>query len=91
MIANFTPVSAAVGGVLIGLAATLLMLFNGRVAGISGILGGLLRHLLSTDHALAFSASLAFEQSYGGIDGDSASCAESAHMPTMRKLYWASR
>jgi ATP-dependent Lon protease len=40
------------------------------------ILGGLLRHLLSTDHALAFSASLAFEQSYGGIDGDSASGAE---------------
>ena len=40
------------------------------------ILGGLLRHLLKTDHPLAFSASLAFEQSYGGIDGDSASGAE---------------
>lgn len=40
------------------------------------ILGGLLRFLLHTDHALAFSASLAFEQSYGGIDGDSASGAE---------------
>jgi len=40
------------------------------------ILGGLLRHLLHMDHPLAFSASLAFEQSYGGIDGDSASCAE---------------
>ena len=40
------------------------------------ILGGLLRHLLHADHALAFSASLAFEQSYGGIDGDSASGAE---------------
>lgn len=40
------------------------------------ILGGLLRHLLRTDHALAFSASIAFEQSYGGIDGDSASGAE---------------
>ncbi|MFI5401489.1 MAG: Lon protease family protein [Planctomycetota bacterium] len=40
------------------------------------ILGGLLRHLLQTDHPLAFSSSLAFEQSYGGIDGDSASCAE---------------
>lgn len=40
------------------------------------ILGGLLRHLLDTDHPLAFSASLAFEQSYGGIDGDSASAAE---------------
>lgn len=42
MIANFTPVSAAIGGVLIGLAATLLMLFNGRVAGISGILAACL-------------------------------------------------
>lgn len=41
------------------------------------ILGGLLRHLLRVDHPLAFSASLAFEQSYGGIDGDSASGAES--------------
>ncbi|MGE3163323.1 MAG: Lon protease family protein [Planctomycetota bacterium] len=40
------------------------------------ILGGLLRHLLRTSHALAFSASIAFEQSYGGIDGDSASGAE---------------
>ena len=40
------------------------------------ILGGLLRHLLHTPHPLAFSASVAFEQSYGGIDGDSASGAE---------------
>ena len=40
--ANFTPISAAIGGALIGLSAVLLMLFNGRVAGISGILGGLL-------------------------------------------------
>lgn len=40
------------------------------------ILGGLLRYLLRTDHPLAFSASVAFEQSYGGIDGDSASAAE---------------
>jgi ATP-dependent Lon protease len=40
------------------------------------ILGGLLRFLLKTAHPLAFSASIAFEQSYGGIDGDSASAAE---------------
>jgi len=40
------------------------------------ILGGLLRHLIRTQHPLAFSASIAFEQSYGGIDGDSASGAE---------------
>jgi ATP-dependent Lon protease len=40
------------------------------------ILGGLLRFLLRPSHPLAFSASIAFEQSYGGIDGDSASSAE---------------
>ena len=40
--ANFTPISAAIGGALIGLAVALLMLFTGRVAGISGIFGGCL-------------------------------------------------
>lgn len=40
------------------------------------ILGGLLRYLLRTDHPLVFDASVALEQSYGGIDGDSASGAE---------------
>jgi uncharacterized protein len=39
---NFTPLSGIVGGLLIGLAVALLMLLNGRVAGISGIVGGLL-------------------------------------------------
>ena len=33
---------AIVGGVLIGVAATMMLLFNGRVTGISGIVGGLL-------------------------------------------------
>lgn len=39
--ANFTPLSAAIGGALIGLAAALLMLFAGRIAGISGISAGI--------------------------------------------------
>ena len=39
---HFTPWSSLAGGMLIGLAAALLILFNGRIAGISGILGGLL-------------------------------------------------
>jgi len=39
---NFTPVSALIGGVLIGTAVTLLLWLNGRVAGISSIAGGLL-------------------------------------------------
>lgn len=37
---NFTPISASIGGALIGLSAVWLMVFAGRVAGISGILGG---------------------------------------------------
>ena len=38
----FTPWSSLIGGMLIGLAAALFVLLNGRVAGISGVLGGLL-------------------------------------------------
>jgi uncharacterized membrane protein YedE/YeeE len=38
----FTPGAALAGGVLIGLAAALLVLLNGRIAGISGVIGGLL-------------------------------------------------
>lgn len=40
---NFTPLSAIAGGVLIGIAASLVLLFNGRIAGISGIFAGLLQ------------------------------------------------
>lgn len=39
---NFTPGSAALGGVLIGLSAVLFMALNGRIAGISGIVAGAL-------------------------------------------------
>lgn len=39
---NFTPVSALIGGGLIGLASGMYLLLNGRIAGISGIVGGLL-------------------------------------------------
>jgi len=40
---NFTPWASLGGGVLIGLAAVMLIAFRGRIAGISGILGGLLQ------------------------------------------------
>ena len=40
---NFNPWSALFGGALIGISASALLLLNGRVAGISGILGGLVR------------------------------------------------
>ena len=40
---HFTPLAALAGGVLIGIAAAMFVLLNGRIAGISGVLGGLLR------------------------------------------------
>jgi len=40
---SFTPLSALTGGLLIGIAAALMLLVQGRIAGISGIIGGLLR------------------------------------------------
>jgi len=39
---EFTPISGLIGGMMIGLAAVLFLLFNGRVAGISGIAGGMI-------------------------------------------------
>lgn len=43
--AAFTPASALAGGALIGLATALLLLLGGRITGVSGILGGLLRRV----------------------------------------------
>jgi uncharacterized protein len=68
--ANFTPLSAAVGGALIGLAAALLMLLTGRVAGVSGIFGG----CLATGNGdkgwrLAFLAGLILSPLTGAIAG----------------------
>jgi uncharacterized protein len=56
---DFTPVSALLGGALVGLSASLLLLTHGRVAGISGLYGGILRRT-SPDRALrlAFIAGL---------------------------------
>jgi uncharacterized protein len=53
MITTFTPLAAAIGGVLIGLAAALLMLLTGRIAGISGILSGCLT-IVGGDRAWRF-------------------------------------
>jgi uncharacterized membrane protein YedE/YeeE len=44
---EFTPVSATLGGLMIGLAAGVLLLLRGRIAGVSGILGGALAQPLS--------------------------------------------
>ena len=50
---NFTPYSALAGGALIGASASMMLLMNGRVAGISGIAGGLFQSKdQRTDRAL---------------------------------------
>ena len=40
---NFTPWTSLAGGLLIGLATVIFLMFNGRIAGISGIVGGLVK------------------------------------------------
>jgi len=40
-VGDFTPISGLIGGILIGLAVALMLLLNGRIAGVSGIVGGL--------------------------------------------------
>ncbi|BBM04082.1 YeeE/YedE family protein [Microbulbifer sp. GL-2] len=54
----FTPATAFTGGALIGLASVLLLLFNGRIAGISGIIGGLLDRASGIGWRLAFIAGM---------------------------------
>lgn len=67
---NFTPVSAAIGGALIGLSAVLLMLSTGRIAGISGIFSGLL-NLRGEDKGwrIAFLAGLILAPVIAGLLG----------------------
>jgi uncharacterized membrane protein YedE/YeeE len=68
--ATFDPVSALVGGVLVGLASTLLMLLIGRIAGISGIFGGSLTWATADkDWRLAFIAGLILAPVAGGPMG----------------------
>ena len=68
--ANFTPASAAIGGGLIGLSAVMLMLFMGRIAGISGIFGGLLDFRNEDkDWRIAFIAGLILAPLIAGLIG----------------------
>ena len=56
---NFTPLPSLIGGLMIGIAATLLLWTTGRIAGISGILGSLLsRDVSNFNWRLAFIAGL---------------------------------
>jgi uncharacterized protein len=42
MVTEFTPIASLIGGILIGISAVLLMALNGRIAGMTGMLGGVL-------------------------------------------------
>ena len=55
---NLTPLSGLLGGALIGFAAVLLMLLTGRLAGVSGIAGGLLSSGSDKGWRIAFIAGL---------------------------------
>ena len=56
---SFTPVSALIGGGIIGIATAVLLLFAGRIAGISGIVGGLFKQpSADTGWRIAFLAGL---------------------------------
>jgi len=46
---NFTPIPAFAGGLLIGLSAVIMLLFNGRITGISGIMDGIVINSKSGD------------------------------------------
>ena len=61
---QFTPLASTIGGVLIGIAAVMLMLFNGRIAGVSGILGRLLPPSRNND--VIGAAAFILGTSYGG-------------------------
>ena len=71
---NFTPVASAAGGMLIGLAAALLWLGLGRIAGISGIVGGILpiRHKETAWRAAFLAGLLAAPLLLGAVAGYSA-------------------
>ena len=56
---EFTPLSATIGGILIGLSAGILWITNGRIAGVSGVFGGVLPYRRSDfDWRIVFLASL---------------------------------
>ena len=69
---HFTPLTALSGGLLIGLSAAVLLLFNGRIAGISGIVGGLLQRYKAGDFAwrMAFVLGLVLAPSLYRVFGE---------------------
>ncbi len=83
--AEFSPLSALAGGLMIGAAAALLLLLDGRVAGISGIAGGLLRPAAgSIAWRAAFLGGLVLGALlYRGASGMSDAIDVTSHWPTL--------
>lgn len=54
MITTFTPIEALLGGSLIGIAAVALMVFHGRIAGMTGIVAGAMFQKGQRDWRIAF-------------------------------------
>ena len=82
--ASFSPASAAIGGVIIGLAVAMLVLVNGRVGGISGIVGGLLRPATGdVAWRLAFAAGLIAAPLFFVATGKAPAVAIEAGYPTL--------
>lgn len=82
--AEFTPLASAAGGALIGAAAVLLMLFSGRIAGISGIVSGLVMPLPDSKplQALAFIVGLVIAPLvWTGVSGNSVAQTVTTNLP----------
>lgn len=68
---SFTPWTSLAGGLLIGLAVSILVLFNGRIAGISGIVGALLRPVRTElEWRIAFMTGLVIAPLIYGVAGE---------------------
>ena len=82
---NFNPVSALIGGALIGTAAALFVLLYGRITGISGILGGLLAPTRNdVAWRIAFLAGLlAAPFAYAAVSGELPQVDVSASVPLL--------
>lgn len=82
---EFTPIASSLGGVLIGASAVLLMLFHGRIAGISNIVGRLLPPYAGGEpgHAAAFLAGLIAAPLVYAAAGATITQTVSANVPLM--------
>jgi uncharacterized membrane protein YedE/YeeE len=82
---HFTPLSGLIGGALIGLASALLMLSVGRLAGVSGILGGLLTTASDRAWRIAFLVGLMAAALIGPLLGTPAA----AHLSSSNLVLYA--